>query len=51
MHQLRVILKPSRIGWVIYLTDGREIARFNGPGSLRRAMRHLTGLTRTHPAR
>jgi hypothetical protein len=51
MHPLHLSLKPSRIGWVIYLTDGRQLARFIGPGSRRRALRHITRLTRTHCVR
>jgi hypothetical protein len=33
MNTLSVILKPSSAGWLIYLTDGREVARFRGLGS------------------
>ena len=30
---LRLILKPNAHGWADGLTDGRELARFRGPGS------------------
>jgi hypothetical protein len=28
-------------GWIIELSDGREIARFTGPAAKRRALRYL----------
>jgi len=45
---LAVILKPSRRGWVVALTDGRELAHFIGPGAKWRAVRYVTrkGLSR-----
>ena len=41
MISLGVMLKPIMGGWVIELTDGREIARFTGPAAKRRALRYL----------
>jgi hypothetical protein len=38
-----VILKPILGGWAVCLTDGRELARFRGPGARRRATRYLRG--------
>jgi hypothetical protein len=35
------MLKPIRGGWIIELTDGREVARFTGPAAKRRALRYL----------
>lgn len=44
---LNVILKPSSAGWSIYLADGREVARFRGLGSHRRALRYVSQLGRS----
>jgi hypothetical protein len=38
---LALILRPIRYGWAVDLTDGRELARFNGPWAKRRALRYL----------
>jgi hypothetical protein len=35
------MLKPIPGGWVIALTDGREVARFTGVAAKRRALRYL----------
>jgi hypothetical protein len=45
MNALRLILKPINLGWAVYLTDGRLLARFRGPGSQRRAMRYIAAAT------
>lgn len=50
MNPLRLILKPIRIGWAVYLTDGRELARFYGLGSEGRAMRYIARFTAARPA-
>ena len=34
-----VMLRPIRYGWGVCLTDGRELARFRGPGARCRALR------------
>jgi hypothetical protein len=39
------MLKPIAGGWVIALSDGREVARFTGPAAKRRAMRYLAATT------
>jgi hypothetical protein len=44
MNALAVVLRPIDHGWMIALTDGREIARFTGPGAKRRALRYLASL-------
>jgi hypothetical protein len=41
MNALRMIISPIRHGWAVQLTDGRELARFLGPGARWRAMRYL----------
>lgn len=45
MEALGVILKPTGYGWAVCLTDGREVARFRGPGSRWRALRYLASAT------
>ena len=41
MNTLAVMLEPIDLGWAVTLTDGRELARFIGPGAKRRALRYL----------
>jgi uncharacterized membrane protein YbhN (UPF0104 family) len=41
MNTLAVMLEPVEHGWAVTLTDGRELARFIGPGARRRALRYL----------
>ncbi len=41
MNALRMIIRPIQHGWSVQLTDGRELARFLGPGARWRAMRYL----------
>jgi hypothetical protein len=41
MSSLGVTLEPIPGGWIIKLTDGREVARFIGPAANRRALRYL----------
>lgn len=38
---LAIVLKPILGGWAVCLTDGREIARFRGPGARGRALHWL----------
>jgi hypothetical protein len=45
MTALALIIRPTRHGWAVYLTDGRELARFRGPGSKWRALRYLATAT------
>ena len=51
MHALRLIVKQTPHGWGVYLTDGRELARFRGPGSQQRALRYLASATHDFEAR
>ncbi len=44
-NSLAIMLSPIRFGWAVTLTDGRELARFAGPFSKRRALNFLAGLT------
>jgi hypothetical protein len=46
MTALALMIRPTHPGWGIYLTDGRELARFRGPGAKRRALRYLTSATK-----
>ena len=43
MKSVAVILRPVDHGWVVALTDGREVARFTGPGARWRAIRYIAG--------
>jgi hypothetical protein len=47
MNALSLILKPTPRGWAVYLTDGRQLAQFSGPGSKQRALDHVARATRT----
>jgi hypothetical protein len=38
---LAIILKPILWGWAVCLTDGRELARFHGPGARCRALHYV----------
>ncbi len=38
---LAMTLRPVPCGWAVQLTNGRELARFRGPGALWRAQRYL----------
>ena len=35
------MLRPTKHGWAVTLTDGRELVRFTGLGAQRRALRYL----------
>jgi hypothetical protein len=41
-----IILSPVPFGWALMLTDGRELARFRGPGARLRALRYVKFLER-----
>jgi hypothetical protein len=41
MKALTLMIKPIRFGWVVRLSDGRDLARFYGPGARWRASRYL----------
>lgn len=47
MQTLGVVLTKIPLGWIVELTDGRELARFTGLGARRRALRYLDGLATT----
>ena len=36
-----MMITPIRYGWSVQLSDGRELARFLGPGARWRATRYL----------
>jgi hypothetical protein len=38
---LAIMLRPIFGGWVVCLTNGRELARFRGPWARIRALRYL----------
>jgi hypothetical protein len=44
MRAVAAMLKPTLFGWLVVLSDGRELARFLGPGSKGRALRYLAAL-------
>jgi len=46
-----ISLAPVEGGWVVILTDGRELARFVGPDAKRQALRYAasTNPVRRHP--
>jgi hypothetical protein len=41
MNALSMMIRPIRHGWIVQLSDGRELARFLGPGARWRALRYL----------
>jgi hypothetical protein len=41
MTMLAVEIGPTDRGWAVFLTDGRVLARFRGPGAKRRALHYL----------
>jgi hypothetical protein len=41
MDAVGVMLERIERGWAVTLTDGRELARFTGPGAKRRALQYL----------
>jgi hypothetical protein len=40
-----MMIRPIRYGWSVQLTDGRQLARFLGPGARWRAARYLSRAT------
>jgi hypothetical protein len=44
MTALAVMIRPTGDGWGVYLTNGRELARFRGIGSKWRAAQYLRRL-------
>jgi hypothetical protein len=45
MNTPALMLRPTRHGWAVYLTDGRELARFRGLAARWRALHYLTRVT------
>ena len=41
MNALSLMIKPIRYGWAVRLSDGRDMARFYGPGARLRATRFI----------
>ena len=39
-----ISIAPLKDGWVVMLTDGRELARFTGPTAKRDALRHVANV-------
>jgi hypothetical protein len=46
---LAITLKPLVGGWAVCLTDGRELARFRGPGARERALRYVSTKITSRP--
>lgn len=46
MNALLMMIRQIPHGWAVQLTDGRELARFRGPGSRWRALRYIARATR-----
>jgi hypothetical protein len=46
MTTLALMIGPTHDGWAVYLTNGREIARYRGIGAKRRALRHAARIGR-----
>jgi hypothetical protein len=46
MTALALMIRPTRHGWAVYLTDGREVARFTGLAAKRSALRYLASATK-----
>ena len=44
MTALALRAGPAPRGWAVYLTDGREVARFRGVCAKQRALRYLARL-------
>jgi hypothetical protein len=42
---LALMIRPTHRGWAVQLTDGRELARFNGPVARWRALRYIAHMT------
>jgi hypothetical protein len=43
MAALTLMLRPVHGGWAVYLSNGRELARFRGFAARWRAMRFIAG--------
>jgi hypothetical protein len=47
MKALWMMIRPIRHGWAVQLSDGRELARFLGPGARWRATRYIQRAAQT----
>ena len=48
MISVALVLRPVEHGWVVALTDGRELARFTGLGARWRAIRYIASRGSSH---
>jgi hypothetical protein len=45
MTALTMMIAPTSDGWGVYLSDGRQLARFRGIAARWRAVRYLSSVT------
>jgi hypothetical protein len=45
MPALAMMIAPTSDGWGVFLSDGRQLARFRGIAARWRALRYLSNLT------
>jgi hypothetical protein len=45
-----ISLAPVNGGWAVMLIDGRELARFTGPGAKRQALRYVVRVRPRRPS-
>jgi hypothetical protein len=47
-----ISIAPVEAAWAVMLIDGRELARFSGPGAKRKTLRYAASTTpvRRHPS-
>ena len=45
MTALTMMIAPTSDGWGVYLSDGRQLARFRGIAARWRALRYLSAMT------
>ena len=41
MPALALLMRPTENGWVVYLSNGQELIRYRGLGSMQLAVRYL----------
>jgi len=44
MTALALMIRPTPDGWAVFMTDGRELARFRGIAARWRALRYIRRL-------
>jgi hypothetical protein len=47
MAALALLIRPTRTGWGVYLSNGHELIRYRGLGSKRLALRYLRHYTQS----